>query len=131
MNFAACILFWNNEDNKILAVSRKDNPDAFGLPGGKLDEKDGGSLTKCAIRESLEETGFHFTDLELFFVRQDGEFICATFMPWNSKRVRNWTPEANAGNVDWVTPEKLIAGPFGEYNKKLFDHVGIPYDSKT
>jgi 8-oxo-dGTP diphosphatase len=39
----------------ILAVSRKDDPNAFGLPGGKVEH--GETEEQAARRELLEETG--------------------------------------------------------------------------
>lgn len=39
------------------------------------------------------------------------------------------TPYVNSEGamVDFVTPEKLVAGPFGEYNRRLFEHVGVKH----
>lgn len=34
---AVCALIWNDEGNKVLAVSRRGKPEDMGLPGGKVD----------------------------------------------------------------------------------------------
>ena len=53
------VLLFNQ--GQILAVSRKDDPNDFGLPGGKLDP--GETFTAGAIREVREETGLHIFGL--------------------------------------------------------------------
>jgi 8-oxo-dGTP pyrophosphatase MutT (NUDIX family) len=48
-------LIFNNQ-NEILCVSRKNNHQMFGLPGGKVEKKDN-SLIDALKREVKEETG--------------------------------------------------------------------------
>ena len=45
----------NENKNRVLLVKRKDFP-IWDLPGGRVEE--GENLTTCAIRESIEETGY-------------------------------------------------------------------------
>lgn len=74
---AAVALF--DAGGKILLLRRKDN-DKWTMPGGTLDF--GESLTECAIREVLEETGFNiritgligtYTDPRILIAYSDGE----------------------------------------------------------
>ena len=54
---AATALIYKNVilDGKVLGVSRKTDPNDFGLPGGKVDE--GETLYDAMVREVKEETG--------------------------------------------------------------------------
>ncbi len=109
-----------NEERKILAVSRKNDLNDFGLPGGKVEP--GESLMEAAIRETKEETGLNISDLKNVFIRQDDEYIVTTFIA-NNYSGNIHTNES--GRVAWVSKETLIQGCFGLYNKKLFDALGI------
>src|SRR4051812_16818528 len=50
----ACVMLILNKEGLILAISRRNNPSKFGLPGGKCEENE--QLFKAAVRETLEET---------------------------------------------------------------------------
>ena len=111
---AACCLIMS-DDGKVLAVSRKDDPTAFGLPGGKVDP--GETPEQAAGRELQEETGLTAKALHQVFVRQDGDgFVTTTFACEAEGQIN--TPES--GVVRWVHPDVLFAGPFGDYNQRLF-----------
>lgn len=116
---AATVLCIAN-DGKVLAVSRRDDPSAFGLPGGKVDP--GETEAEAAARELQEETGLTATNLKPVFVRkEDDGFTITTFVCKVSGKIR--TDEE--GVVRWVTPEVLFNGPFGTYNRALFKHLGL------
>lgn len=115
---AACVLI-QDDDGRVLAVSRKDDPTAFGLPGGKVDA--GETASDAAVRELEEETGLIVTNLKQIYVRYDEDgFRCTTFIGKISGEIN--TDEG--GVVRWVDPETLFAGPFGDYNRNLFKHIG-------
>ncbi len=117
MKNAACVLIIR--DGLILAVSRKDDPNDFGLPGGKVDPNE--SFEQAAVRETMEETGCVLENLNKVFEDQDGDFKVVTFQadclgePYSKEE----------GKVKWVHPDLLLAGSFGKYNKKLFAKIGL------
>jgi len=121
---AACCLIIR-PDGKILAVSRRDDPTAMGLPGGKVDP--GESTMDAAARELQEETGLTATSLNQVFEWEDSNnYINTTF----ACEVDGEFGTDEEGVIKWVSPETLVAGPFGDYNERLFQHQGIKYDSK-
>lgn len=116
---AACALIVRPNDGKVLAVSRKYDLSKFGLPGGKLDL--GETPREAAIRETLEETGLA---IELVcFLHGD---VCEGEVPHYT-----WTyfatikeskgPSEEVGRVLWVPWRRLFEGPFGEYNRHVFE----------
>lgn len=118
---AACVLVLSN-DSKILAVSRKNDSTAFGIPGGKLDE--GESPIAAAIRETLEETGYTVninTDNRLLCYQSDVDGILVdTFVATIDYNIpRQLCSEKETGVVSFVSREVLYKGPFSLYNKQL------------
>ena len=116
--FAVCLLV-RNKSGEILAVSRKNNPNDFGLPGGKVDP--GETPVGAAAREMMEETGLTAKNLKLVFTRFEGDKKVSTY----SADIEGKISTSEAGVVKWVQPEILLAGSFGVYNKALFDSLSI------
>lgn len=120
---AACCLILKG-DGRVLAVSRRDDPTAFGMPGGKVDA--GETPEQAAARELEEETGLVATSLNQVFVRKEHDgYTTTTFVA----RVEGEFGTDEEGVIRWVTPEVLFAGPFGDYNKRLWKHLGLPTSS--
>ena len=99
--------------NKILAVSRKNDPNDFGLPGGKVDE--GESFEECAIREIEEETGLSVFGLVPIYYRMDGEFFAVCYLAQWQGEIKT----SETGRVDWVDFDVITKGRFGSYNAEL------------
>lgn len=105
----------------ILAVSRKDNASAFGLPGGKIDP--GETPEQAVVREVKEETGLDFSNVQPVFSRVceggiDGiAYLTTTFVGDISGEIST----QEKGIVAWVSEDILLDGPFGRYNEALFE----------
>lgn len=113
-------------ESELLGVSRKDNHELFGLPGGKVDP---GEDTYTAMkREVFEETGLIVDRAIPLFFREEERFLAVVYL------VTEWHGDVStseAGIVDWIDFEVLKRGSFAEYNAKLEDHItslGLVYD---
>lgn len=126
--YAVGILVYDAENDLVLGVSRKHDPNDFGLPGGKLDF--GESFIEAAVRELKEETGLDLTTCKYVYenvcgdsTRGDVLYYTVTYLAQVSGSIHT----TEAGRVAWVKPSRLVAGCFGVYNKELFEKAGIKY----
>jgi 8-oxo-dGTP pyrophosphatase MutT (NUDIX family) len=125
---AATVLCVDPTKDLVLAVSRKDNPIAMGLPGGKLDA--GESYKQAAAREFTEETGYGVDPKDLIYVygtgKDDTGYCVATFLLpfkfWNPIKQETLAVH-ETGVVRWVPWQTLFDGPYGSYNKALYLEV--------
>lgn len=124
IKISAQIVIIDKEGN-VLCVSRKDNHDSMGLPGGKMEEQDMGNPKLTAIRETLEETGISVNLLDI----PDTSLIFATHkygsMSYTYLAI-NYHGEINHNEphvVKWGTFQDLIDGSFGEYNKQVYNSL--------
>jgi 8-oxo-dGTP pyrophosphatase MutT (NUDIX family) len=118
----SCVLTFNAE-GKVLAVSRKNDKNDYGLPGGKVeaDETHG----QAAIRELKEETGLDMTNPCQVFSIDDGlGYYAVVYIGDVSGTIHT---SDNEGQVSWVYPKVLTENcSFASYNTKLFNSIGIP-----
>ena len=116
-----------NNPDLYLAVSRKNNPNDFGLFGGNYEKNlDGFNYKNTAIREALEETGYDIIVFDESFIDIDSENIVITYL--GKTDTTNPKQVLEEGIVKWLSASQLITGSFADYNKKMFDFFGIKYD---
>lgn len=124
---SACVLVECPITGRVLGVARRDDPNAWGLPGGKVEE--GESEWVAAARELKEETGIVATlfGLREVFRREGGVTYQLRLLPWEfrgSGVSYVQAPKPGEPRCDWVTWEQLFAGPFGDYNRRLYAALG-------
>lgn len=80
MQYAACLLYFDTETNKVLSVTRKNNLKSFGLPGGKVEDNE--TILDGLLREVLEETGYILDPslLEQIFHKTEVEHEVSTYV---------------------------------------------------
>jgi 8-oxo-dGTP pyrophosphatase MutT (NUDIX family) len=114
---------------KILSVSRKNNHQDLGLPGGKIEP--GETPVEALHREVLEETGISVLGQSWIFDHLDRVEAgvrrpcrCYFVHPWTIAPGMNYEKEAL---VTWVEPARLVdpSCSFKDYNQALFDRIGI------
>lgn len=120
---ASCVLL--RKGNFVLSVSRKDDPNDIGLPGGKKEANE--SSLEAAIRELEEETGLIAKDLRFLYGG-----VCAGGKDgvdyWTTTYVGDFEGEIDtneSGEVKWVPILKLLGGSFDDYNRRLLSTLGV------
>lgn len=116
----SCVLIFD-ADGYILGTARKDNPKAFGMPGGKLELND--NFYQAAVRETFEETGINLEQDKLIpiFRAPDGPFDVIAFFVGNG--IMETRPKLDPGQGEgvcrWITPKEFAIGSFPAYNLSL------------
>lgn len=114
-----------NPEGLVLGVSRKDDHNDMGLPGGKMESEDI-NPEATAIRETLEETGLKISNLRLIFAIHKGGYMGYTYLAQYEGEINHSEPHV----VNWVAFERLVMGSFGKYNQLVaesLDDIGIEY----
>lgn len=119
---SACCLLVHPRLDLILGVSRKDDHTQFGLPGGKLEW--GENPKQAALRELQEETGLIGLDPTFLMERFNKDNLDACYL---ITVVGGEPRTTEKGLVRWVSREMLEDGPFGLYNRTLFQYLGGPF----
>jgi ADP-ribose pyrophosphatase YjhB (NUDIX family) len=121
MKKAVCALIMRN--GKALCVSRKDDHNDFGMPGGKVDGNE--SLEDAMEREVLEETGYSVIHTsEMTFTHQCGSHEVTTFLCRISD-INAGVDDTETGLVEWLDPTVLLTGSFAAYNNLALKHFGV------
>ncbi len=106
--------------NKVLAVSRPDNPFLFALPGGNVEQ--GETPVQAAARELFEETGLMATDLfPVYEGIERGNHVITYYAPSVYGKLKSSTE----GEAAWVSHYSVICGAFPKYTKSLYRSFGL------
>lgn len=122
---ASMALIYNQVDERTrltLGVSRKDNHNDFGLPGGHIEP--GETPEECMRREVLEETGLVVVDAHIIFEACDDRGNRARVY-----HVTNYEGEIHtkeAGVVAWLPAKRLTdeTASFRRFNLAMFNRLG-------
>lgn len=121
---ASVVVCYSKEANLILAVHRKGDVTAWGLPGGRSNE--GEKSIDAAIREFEEETPYLLTDIDAI-TYLDTRYIdnyCVHVYEIDDWLINFHNKECEQ-NYAWINPQLLVAGAFPEFNKKLLTDLEI------
>lgn len=103
-----------NDKGEVLAVSRKNNHNDFGLVGGKRDPEDE-SNTDAAIRECKEETGLDISNLRMVFSMHKDNYMGYTYLADYSGEI-DYDKEKEPHIVKWTGFKTIMGGSFGKWN---------------
>jgi ADP-ribose pyrophosphatase YjhB (NUDIX family) len=119
----AAVMLVVNKDGYILGVSRRNDPERFGIPGGKVDLNE--SFEEAAIRETKEETSLIVYATDLIYEREEPAGTPEGF-PFYTKcfYAISWEGQpqnSEEGIVEWLTVMELTENraAFAEYNKNM------------
>jgi 8-oxo-dGTP pyrophosphatase MutT (NUDIX family) len=135
MRRAVCVIV-RNENNLYLCVSRKDNHQDWGFPGGKVDPEDSvmvdgqeielTTLETAIVRETKEETGLSLHSMRLIDKRVWGGYRQHCFIGEVSGTIEFDEPHL----VEWLDIDRLLENSsFAEYNRMILGMLGHTKDS--
>lgn len=113
------------QDDLVLSITRKDDHNDWGLPGGKVDE---GETTETALRRELqEEVGILPTMIEFIGVYPSDtgdEFDVYVYKILKCKGIPKKQPEE--GLIAWQRCDTLTSkSRFKQFNQRLFAKLGM------
>ena len=110
----AALMVVLGKDGTPLGVSRPNDPQDFGLPGGSVEPGEDPEL--AAIRECREETSLVVTKMKKLdqSTYRDRILHCFLALEWSGEPRRS-----DEGVVQWVTWDTLSRGKYGDYNQRI------------
>lgn len=115
---AVCVVVRSRDGEMMLAVSRGVGSDLWGLPGGSC--KRGENAADAADRELLEETGLTLISKRIIMSCDfDGRNVTA----FEAIQIEGEHSGSQEGDVSFKERRALLEGPFGLYNKLLFEKL--------
>jgi 8-oxo-dGTP pyrophosphatase MutT (NUDIX family) len=120
-NIAAACSLVINPCGLVLAVSRRDDPTDFGLPGGKREGCE--TPLQTAIRETFEETRVRLFPEHMvpIYAGQGRKFYCATYLA--TKYDDSEIGSSEEGVVKWLDYAEVLPGTFRNYNARLLREI--------
>lgn len=108
---------------KIVAISRRDNPEDFGFIGGKVDP--GENLFTALRREVLEETGIEVLKADKVNTSFYRGNMVHTYNVTECNSLQHYLTHDNQGEgiIKIVSPETLMKGSYGDFNKMLIEQI--------
>ena len=117
----ATTVYVEDDQGRVLMIRRSDNG-LWSLPGGAMEL--GESITDCAERETLEETGYHvkvsgvigvYSDPRVVIAYDDGEVRQQfTILVRADVRMGMATTSAESTAVEWMTAAALESAPMSD-----------------
>lgn len=125
--FGVCILILGPDPYNptgAIGVARREDPNSFGLIGGKVDP--GETEEQAAIRECKEESGVDVYGLKEVYRGQINGYPQHDAVTYTAASYSG-NPSTQPGEPEckWCTFQELLDGRFGDYNKKVFEALGL------
>ncbi len=117
-----------DKEGLFLSISRKDDDNKFGIPGGKVELNE--SEIEAVQRETLEEIGLigYYSEFQTIHSGKCVGYWVSTYL-WVGSNIHLEVLIAEEGtDLKWLTREELCdsnISPFSVYNEKVF----LAYDN--